>query len=92
MSSKKISEGLSTNQVSVSTTPTLIAPAGAGREAVTIVNGAAVDVFLGGPTVSTTTGVLLAGTKGQALTFFTTSPIYGVVAAATSPVSYADNN
>jgi hypothetical protein len=89
---KKISEGFTAGQVTVGATATLIVPAGAGRETVTIVNNAAVDVFLGPAGVTITTGVLLAGVKGQTLSLPTTNAIYGVVATATSPVSYIDCN
>jgi len=92
MSNKKMAEGIKTGQATVGITATLIAPAGNGREAITIVNGGAVDVFLGNASVSITTGILLAGVKGQTLTLYGTDAVYGIVASGTQVVSYADNN
>lgn len=88
--SKKLSEALATGQVAVGATATLIVAANPGRDFVTIVNNAAVDVFLGGPGVTIANGQLLAGVKGTTLNIGATSAVFGVVATATSPVSFMD--
>lgn len=80
---------LTTGQVSVAATATLIVAARTSGGAVTIINGGTVDVFLGGATVTTTTGVLLPGTKGASVTLPTQAAIYGIVGTGTEPVSYA---
>jgi hypothetical protein len=74
-------------QATVSTTATQIVAARSGRNAVTIINGGTVDVFIGGSGVTTTTGALLAGTKGASLTIPTGAAVYGIVATGTEPVS-----
>lgn len=81
---------LITNQVTVAATATLIAASRPGRRQVVIVQLGATDVYLGGSAVSTTTGLLLTGTKGTTITIETTGAIYGIVAAATQAVSVAE--
>ncbi len=82
-------------QVSVGTTPTLVAAArtgapGTGRQSITIINGGTVDEFCGGSGVTTTTGVLLVGSKGASLNLNTQAAIYCVVATGTEPTSYIE--
>lgn len=87
--SNKGGTDLSTGQVSVGTTATKICDAAPGaRQTITIVNDSTVDVFLGGSGVTTSTGVLLAGTKGQTLTLSFSGALYGIVGTGTETVSY----
>lgn len=81
------SDSVATGQVSIGATATLIAAARPGRSSVTIVNGGTTDVFIGGSGVTTTTGMLLSGTKGQLITIPTSGAVYGVVATGTESVS-----
>lgn len=85
------SDNMATGQVTVATTATQIVAARTGRSSVTIVNDGTVDVFLGGSTVTTTTGELLAGVKGQTLTLNTSAAVYGIVATGTETVTYVEN-
>ena len=58
--------GYNTGQATVATTATVIAPRDRGRKTITIVNGGTTDVYVGGAAVTTSTGVLLTGTKERA--------------------------
>lgn len=79
-----------TGQVTISTTATLIAAARPERTSVTLVNGGATDVFIGGPAVTITTGVLLVGTKGTQLPLYGGESVYGVVGTGTAVVSFVE--
>lgn len=83
---------IATNQVSVATTVggTLIVAARAGRQDVTITNHGTTDVFLGNTGVATTTGMLLVGIKGGAITISGSAAIFGIVSASTQTVSYLE--
>lgn len=82
---------LSTSQVSVTSTAVLLAAANKGnRQHITIVNDGTTDVWIGNSSsVTTTTGVLLAGIKGQTLTLYTSDAVYGIVASTAQTVSVA---
>lgn len=82
--------GFNTNQATVGTTATVIAAARPGRKTITIVNGGTTDVYVGGASVTTSTGVLLTGTKGAGFTVDTEGPVYGIVASGTQAVSYLE--
>jgi hypothetical protein len=72
----------------VATTATQIVAERKGRRHVTIINHGTADVFIGpDANVTTSTGALLAGTKGTAITIETQGAVYGIVAAATQAVS-----
>lgn len=79
---------LATGQVTVATTATVIAATRATRRSITVVNGGGTAFYLGGSTVSTTTGVLVFGTIGAAITLNVTGTISGIVISGTEPVSY----
>lgn len=81
---------IATNQVSVGASATLIVTANASRKRVTIVQHGTTDVYLGGSGVTTSTGALLAGTKGNQLIFRGDDAIYGIVASGTQTVSYTE--
>lgn len=74
-------------QVSVATTATQLVAARATRQAVTIVNHGTTDVLIGLSGVTTSTGLLLAGVKGQTITIYTTAAVYGIVGTGTQTVS-----
>ena len=86
----KGSSTLTTNQVSVGTGSTLIVAARAGRSSVTIANLGTTDTFIGNTGVLLTTGTLLVGTKGAAITIPTSAAIYGIASVAQS-VSFIEN-
>ena len=86
----KGSAAMATNQVSVATTSTLIVAARTGRSSVTITNLGATDIFIGNTGVGLTTGTLLVGTKGAAITIPTSAAIYGIASVAQS-VSFIEN-
>lgn len=80
---------IATNQASVGTSATLIVAArtgvaGTGRVSVTIYNNGSSMVYLGGPGVTTSTGIHLA--PGAAASSNTTAAFYGVAAVASQQV------
>lgn len=78
---------LATTQVTVNSTATQIVAARTGRDAVIIVNLGTTDVYIGVSGVTTSTGLLLLGTKGAAVSIPTTAAVYGIVGAGTQAVS-----
>ena len=81
------SYNIATAQVSVGATATQIVGARARRESVTIVNHGTTDVYIGGPAVTTSTGLLLLGTKGASVVLDGSIAIYGIVATGSQTVS-----
>lgn len=82
---------LATNQVSVAATATLVVAARAGRDSVTVENHGTTDVYVGSSSgVTTSTGILLPGTKGAAITLSYSGAVYAIVATGTQTVSYAE--
>lgn len=79
-----------TGQVSVGTTATQIAATRATRRAILIVNHGTTEVFLGGATVTTTTGLKLEGVDGAAASLPITGAIYGIVASGSQTVSFME--
>lgn len=79
---------LATAQVTATTTATVIAASRATRRSVTVVNGGTTNVYLGTTGVSTTSGVLLLGSTGAAVTFAVTGTISGIVTSGSQSVSY----
>lgn len=84
------SASLSTGQVSVASTDTVVVASRAGRAAVNVVNHGTTDVFLGATGVSITTGVLLAGVVGANITVPTSGAVYGITAGGTQTVSFME--
>ena len=82
--------GYNTGQATVATTATVIAAARPGRKDIAIVNSGTTDVYVGGPSVTTSTGILLTGAKGAGLVLTTEAAIYGIVAAGTQAVTYME--
>lgn len=77
-------------QVSVTTSATLIVAARAGRTLVTVENTTTTDIYIGGASVTTSTGHLLPGTKGASLTIPYTGALYGIVASGSATVTEAE--
>ena len=84
------SNAFATNQVSVAATATVVAAARAGRKAITITNTGTTDVYVGGASVTTSNGTLLAGIKGASLTINTQAAVSAIVASGTQTVSYVE--
>jgi len=78
--------------VTVTTTPTLLADPGLGRDHADTVwfevaNGSAATVYLGGPNVTTTSGRPVVAGASWSATLGKGDALYGVVAAATADVN-----
>jgi len=69
------------SNVTVATTPTKLASV---SESIYIFNGDAAAIFIGGPNVTTTTGVSVAATNGTLQLNNVTGTVYAVSAAGTS--------
>lgn len=78
------------SQVSCSTTATLILAQRTNRALATVENSGTTDVFLGGSGVTTSTGLLLPGTKGASANFATQAALYCIVASGTQTVTAAE--
>lgn len=87
---KVVGAAIASGQVSVGTTATQIVAANTSRIRLLIVQHGTTDVYLGGSTVSTTTGLLLAGTKGNQIVLRTTAAVYGIVGAGSQTVSFIE--
>jgi len=81
---------MDTGQVTVTTSPTLIVAA-RSRNYVGLVQGSQNDVWIGGPAVSPSTGVLLTGSKGTPFNWTGSDALYGVTGTGTSTVSYTES-
>ena len=81
---------LATNQVSVTDSATAIVAARAARRSVLIFNHGTTDVYIGGAAVTTSTGILLVGTAGAAVSIPTAAAVYGIVASGSQTVSYIE--
>ena len=77
-------------QVAVTTTPTLIATIEGNQNGTLVGNGTGATVFLGGPTVSTTTGFPLAVSTNVVIPAYGGArlSLYGVVASTGTTVSF----
>ena len=81
---------LETGQISVGTSATLILPARRQRRSLLIVQHGSNAVYIGkDANVTSTTGVLLAGTAGVGLSIPTTGEIWGIAGSAQT-VSYIE--
>lgn len=80
----------SQNQISVASTATLICAANANRKRLVIIQHSTTDVFVGPIGVTTSNGLLLAGTKGNQILIKSDDAIYGIVASGTQTVSYME--
>ena len=84
-------DNIATNQVSITSAATAIVAARATRRSVLIINHGTTDVYIGGASVTTSTGILLAGTEGAAIGIGTTAAVYGIVVSSSQTVSYIEN-
>jgi 2-keto-4-pentenoate hydratase len=75
-------------QVSVGTSPTQIVGQNTARAGVLITNPSTSTVYLGGSSVTTSTGQILPA--GQSISLPATNPIYAVVASSTATVSFVE--
>ncbi len=75
-------------QVSVGTTATLIAAARTGRKNILVLNEGTTDVRIGvSSAVTTGTGLLLVGAKGQGILLDGGAAVYGIVGSGSQVVS-----
>lgn len=80
-----------TSQVSVAATATKIVGSNTGRKTVVITNLGTTDIYLGpDSTVTTSTGQLLAGTKGASISIPQTGPVYGISSGSAQSVSFME--
>lgn len=75
-----------TGQILIGTSPTPIVSNPGG--CLTIINLSNTDIYLGGSGVSTSSGILLPGTKGATLKLETCDDWYGIVALGTARVAF----
>lgn len=81
---------ISTGQVTLTSTATRIVGPSKDRDGVLVVKHGSQDAYLGCSTVTTTTGVLLAGDCGIHMIYPTTDALYGVLTTGTLVVSYLE--
>lgn len=81
---------LATNQVSVTTSSTLVVAARAGRQSVTISSTTAVVYYLGANGVTAANGLYVAAAAGASITLNTAAAVYAVGASAVT-LSYLEN-
>jgi hypothetical protein len=87
-SSASSAPGIAHNQVTVTTTAIIIAPVRASRKGILIVNHGAVDVYIGAQGVTSSTGMLLVGTKGAWLNIESGGAIYAITASGSATISF----
>jgi hypothetical protein len=78
---------VSTAQVTVVTTATLVAASRSGRQTVTIENTGTTAFYVGGAGVTAATGFLVPGVLGASLTLSVTGAIYAITASGSAAVS-----
>lgn len=88
--SNPTSRSINTNQVSISSTATKIVDGNNTRKCVTIINNGTTAVYIGNDSVTTSTGLLLIGTAGAAITIESTATVYGIVSSTSQTVSYLE--
>ena len=80
-----------TGQGTATTDAGTIVAARATRRALLVINTGAVDMYLGaGTAVAATTGLLLTGTEGAAVSMTVTGAVYGITASGSAVYSYAE--
>ena len=67
-----------------------IVAARASRRALLVVNGGAVDMYLGGAALTAANGLLLTGTEGAAVSFPVTGAVHCITASGSAVYSYAE--
>lgn len=81
---------MAAGQITVGTAATLIVPARAGRNSVTITNMGTTQFFLGNSNVTTANGFPVPGAVGASMTIPTSAAVYGIVGASTQAVGYLE--
>ncbi len=77
-----------TSQVTVTGVATLVSSANNARSGISLTNLGSTDVYYGeNNTVTTSTGDLLAGTKGTVKGFSTTGAVYAITSGASQAIS-----
>ena len=89
--SKSINTTFKTTQATISTTPTLIFAARAGRDSVVVEQTGTTKVYVGDLNVTTSTGLLLPGVEGASISLETTDAVYGIVASGSQVVCALEN-
>lgn len=84
------SDAIATGQVAAGTTAVRVVDARIGRSSVDVTVDGAVKCYLGGPTVTTTTGFPLQAVAGATKTIANTAPVWIVCASAVT-VGFMDN-
>lgn len=79
-----------TGQVALASTATQIVSSRSTRRSITIVNLSTTDMYIGNSGVTTSTGQLLLGVKGTAITLEVVGAVYGIVATGTPSVSFEE--
>jgi hypothetical protein len=74
-------------QVTVTGTATQLVAANASRSGFQVINTGTNDCYLGESNVTTSTGHLLAGTKGTSIGFATTQAVYAITGGASQVVT-----
>jgi hypothetical protein len=92
---------IGSNQVAVTSTPAVVVVPAVNvnfpynqpgpTRSVTIVNGAGGQVFLGGPGVTTATGLPLAASSSISISLYPGDALYAIAAGATSTVAYLES-
>jgi hypothetical protein len=77
-------------QISVTATTTQVVAARSGRKEVTIVNHATTAVYIGGASVTPTSGLLLAGVQGEGITISGGAAVYAITASGSETVSFLE--
>lgn len=78
-------------RIAIGTTPTLIAETASGVGPVLIKNAGAASVYLGGPTVTATSGYELVAGDAVSITLAADEAVYGVVVTGTVIVHKLEN-
>ena len=79
---------ITTGQVTIGTSPTLIRAFEGNRIAIAVIQHGTTDVFIGSSSVTIGTGALLVGVKGASIAVQTRAALYGVVQTGTQTVSW----
>ena len=79
---------LATGQGTATTTVSTIVASRAGRVSVTVVNNSTTAVILGGPAVTTGTGVILPGVVGTSLTLSYSGAVGVITTAGSAALSF----
>lgn len=81
---------LATGQGTATTDAGTIVAARASRRSLLVVNGSAVDIYLGGVALTAANGLLLTGTEGAAVGMDYTGAVLGITSSGSAVYSYAE--